>query len=82
MSGFIASRRHHTGRKSIILDRVDPADFLQLNFTYCCEQCVHFDGDQNSCTFNHDSTIHCRAAQLSTYQLTGKMAFCRFLEID
>ncbi|MBK8203754.1 MAG: hypothetical protein IPL83_20345 [Bdellovibrionales bacterium] len=82
MSGLIASRRVHPGRKSIILDPVNPTEFRSLNFTYCCEQCVHLDGDENICTFGHDFNIHSRKAQLRSYELSGKMAFCRFLEID
>ncbi|MCB0362745.1 MAG: hypothetical protein KDD35_08480 [Bdellovibrionales bacterium] len=82
MSGLIASRRYHVGRKSIIMDPVHPSEYRLLNFTYCCEQCVHYDGDREECTFGHDSRLHQRKVQIKNYELTGRMAFCRFLEID
>ena len=82
MSGLIASHRVHKGKKSVILDPVNPTDFLNLKFTFACEQCVHYDLPNKNCTLGHNSKLHNESAQLHFYNLCGRMAFCRFLEID
>lgn len=71
-----------SSRRSLILDPVHPTDFRQLNFTYCCEQCSHFNQETAACTIGYESRHHLRDHQLKTYELTGRMAFCRFQEID
>ena len=75
--------RYQTRRpkKSIKLDKVDPQDFMQLNIIYCCEQCGHYSPSTRVCTMGFRPQ-HTRAEQLALYDLTGKMAFCRFIEID
>ena len=71
-----------SSRRSLILDPIHPQDFMGLSFTYACEQCSHFDGITETCTIGYDSTKHRQATQLKLYDLTGRMAFCRFMEID
>lgn len=68
--------------KGLIADPVHPRDFMRLNFTFCCEQCVHFDQPGERCTMDQDTRPHRRTAQLDNYQRTGRMFFCRNLEID
>ncbi len=74
-------RSHKRPRKSIFLDRVHPEDFFKYNFIFCCEQCSHFDAPKVICTMGYKPQ-HQRKDQLAKYNLTGKMAFCRFTEID
>ncbi len=74
-------RSHKRPRKSIFLDRIHPQDFMRFNFMFCCEQCSHFDPAKLICTMGYQAQ-HQRASQLSKYNLTGKMALCRFMEID
>ncbi len=74
-------RSHKRPRKSIFLDRIHPQDFSKFNFMFCCEQCSHFDAPKAICTMGYRAQ-HQRADQLRKYSLTGKMAFCRFMEID
>ncbi len=74
-------RRSRKPRKSIFLDRINPRDFQKFNFMFCCEQCSHFDGEKIICTMGYRAQ-HQKADQLKKYELTGKMAFCRFMEID
>jgi hypothetical protein len=74
-------RSHKRPRKSIFLDRINPQDFLKFNFMFCCEQCSHFDSVKIVCTMGYQAQ-HQRASQLAKYNLTGKMALCRFMEID
>lgn len=69
-------------RQSIRLDTVNPGDFMKYDFTFCCEQCTHFDASNERCTLGYNNQNHRREHNLRTYNLNGKMAFCRFLEID
>ncbi|MCB0421003.1 MAG: hypothetical protein KDD61_08405 [Bdellovibrionales bacterium] len=69
-------------RKSIKLDPINPRDFRELNIIYCCEQCSFHNPGANVCTMGFYCKKHERKAQLETYDKTGKMAYCRFLEID
>ncbi|MCB0412662.1 MAG: hypothetical protein KDD22_09060 [Bdellovibrionales bacterium] len=69
-------------RRSVIYDKVNPTDFLKLDITYACEQCSHFDTENERCTIGYDCSLHRRKAQLKMYELSGRMAFCRFCEID
>lgn len=69
-------------RQSIRLDTVNPSDFLTYEFTFSCEQCSHFDSTQERCTLGYNNLNHRKETNLKTYHLNGKMAFCRFLEID
>lgn len=69
-------------RKSLILDGIRPQDLRDLKMTFCCEQCSHFNSSDQSCSIGYLTEPHLRENQLKTYELTGKMAFCRFLEID
>jgi hypothetical protein len=74
-------RKSRKPRKSIFLDRIHPQDFLKMNFMYACEQCSHFSSPQSICTIGYRAQ-HMKEHQLKTYELTGKMALCRFMEID
>ena len=69
-------------KRSLILDPVHPRDFRELTITYCCEQCSHFDPEGKAWTIGYDASQHLQSRQLERYELTGRMAFCRFSEID
>lgn len=69
-------------RASIKLDTVNPSDYLKYDFRSSCEDCSHFDAPQLQCTLGYPAELHLRSAQLQTYLLSGKMALCRFHEID
>ncbi|HEX4923747.1 MAG TPA: hypothetical protein VFV50_06660, partial [Bdellovibrionales bacterium] len=68
--------------ESIFLDPVHPYDFLYRNVPFCCEQCSHFDPENKRCTIGYNAKNHLREKQLKAYELTGRMALCRTLEID
>jgi hypothetical protein len=70
---------HH---ESIFLDPIHPSDFLRLNIAFSCEHCSHFDDENRRCTIGYNARNHMREKQLKTYELTGRMALCRALEID
>lgn len=69
-------------RNSIRLDAIHPRDYRIYNLPFACEDCSHFDSGGESCTLGYNSSLHRRAEQERTYRLNGKMALCRFLEID
>ena len=69
-------------RRAPIRDGIHPRDFRELNLIYCCEQCSYFECEGQTCNLGYKTSPHRREAQLSSYGLSGKMAFCRFLEID
>ena len=71
-------RRVRTGLR---LDRVHPSDFFRYDFTFACEQCSHYINASKTCSIGYFAQ-HKRQQQLDLYNLTGHMAFCRFLEID
>ncbi len=69
-------------RASIRYDGVNPVDFNKYNFAFACEHCAHFAADSKSCTFGYNVVPHLHDTQMRSYTLMGRMAFCRFLEID
>ncbi|MGE3683746.1 MAG: hypothetical protein AB7G93_18635 [Bdellovibrionales bacterium] len=76
------SRKPASGKRSVILDPIHPRDYRELTIIYACEQCSHFDPHSQSCTIGYDATLHLKAHQDRTYELYGRVAFCRFSEID
>ncbi len=68
--------------KSLILDPIHPRDFRTLNIIYACEQCSHFDTEGKTCTIGYEAHLHLMRRQNKLYELCGRVAFCRFMEID
>ena len=68
-------------RRSIKLDTVHPADFRVFNCRFFCDDCSHYSASLNTCTIGFVPQ-HTREEQMKIYHLTGKIAFCRFIEID
>lgn len=68
-------------RRSIKLDRIHPGDLAKYDVAFFCDQCSHYDGTNNYCTMGYRPQ-HTRQEQMALYNLSGKMALCRFLEID
>lgn len=69
-------------RRSIILDPIHPRDFRELDIIFYCEQCSHFAPENGTCTIGYEASKHNKEAQLKNYELYGRVAFCRFSEID
>jgi hypothetical protein len=69
-------------KRSVILDPIHPKDYRELNVVYTCEQCSHFDSVGKACTIGYDASLHMKEAQDRLYELYGRVAFCRFCEID
>ncbi len=69
-------------RRSLILDPIHPRDYRELTVIHYCEQCSHFAPGTKLCTIGYEAHKHMKEVQDKTYELTGKVAFCRFCEID
>lgn len=67
---------------SIKKEGIHPRDYLNLDHRFSCEDCSHFQADQVSCTLGFKTEDHLKATQTKSYEMSGKIAFCRFLEID
>lgn len=67
---------------SIRHDSVHPIDYLKYNAPSSCEECSHFNSEKEICTFGFNTEPHRKETQKKSYDLRGKMAFCRFHEID
>jgi len=69
-------------QQSIKHDKVSPTDYMKYNLPWACEDCTHFDSSHDLCTLGYTTKWHKRNYQRMTYELAGKMALCRFQEID
>ncbi|MNS91607.1 hypothetical protein D3C72_1257040 [compost metagenome] len=67
---------------SIKKEAVNPSDFMKYDTRFSCEDCSHFDSDKIVCTIGYNPQHHLKAEQTKQYELSGTMAFCRFIEID
>lgn len=69
-------------RKSPMKEKISPTDFRRLKIAFTCEDCsYYFQGDQ-VCTLGLNPELHKKNLQLKSYNLSGKVHFCRFLEVD
>lgn len=64
------------------MDCIHPTDWRELTIITSCEQCSHFAPGDKSCTLGYVAANHMHEKQLKNYELYGKVAFCRFAEID
>ena len=69
-------------RRSLILDPIHPRDYRELDIIHCCEQCSHFAPADQTCTIGYEAFNHVEAKQRENYIRLGRVAFCRFCEID
>lgn len=69
-------------RRTLILDPIHPRDYRELTIVHCCEQCSHFAPAEKACTIGYDAANHLAQRQRETYERLGRVAFCRFCEID
>lgn len=67
---------------SIKFDTINPSDYMRYTLRFSCEDCTHFDLPAERCTLGYVTSWHRKEFQEKSYELTGKMALCRFQEID
>ena len=69
-------------QQSIRHDPVNPTDYMKYTLPWACEDCTHYAEATDSCTIGYNTKWHKREYQRKTYELSGRMALCRFQEID
>jgi hypothetical protein len=69
-------------RASIKKDVVNPHDYLNYDIRSACEECSHFAAEKVQCTLGFNVAPHLKAQQTHEMELSGRMALCRFHEID
>ncbi len=69
-------------RASIKKDKIHPGDYLKFDTRFSCEDCTHFNSEKTLCTIGYNPEYHLKAEQKRQYELSGNIAFCRFIEID
>lgn len=69
-------------RPSIKKDGVHPEIYNRLKLPWSCDDCCHFDRQQEACTLGYNAENHRKAFQKIQYDLSGQFALCRFQEID
>jgi len=83
-------------RPSIKKEAVHPVAYNKYKLPWACEDCVHYNGasatDEEHTTKEHDIDARCTLGYLKephlrknlekSYELSGKISLCRFLEID
>ena len=67
---------------SIKKDVVNPSDYLHYDIRSACEECSHFNAVQIQCTLGYNVSPHLKSQQTHDMELSGRMAQCRFHEID
>ncbi|MBK9323365.1 MAG: hypothetical protein IPM97_10550 [Bdellovibrionaceae bacterium] len=67
---------------SIKKDVVNPRDYLKYDIRSACEDCSHFASETTCCTLGYNVAPHLKAQQKHDMELSGRMAQCRFHEID
>lgn len=78
-------KKHASSKRigsSIKKDGINPRDYNQYKLPYSCEDCVHFKTSDESCTLGFPTEPHLRRNQEISYSISGKLALCRFQEID
>lgn len=69
-------------RPSLKKEYVDPAAYRAYKLPWSCDDCSHFERDNERCSLGYDTTYHRLAQQQSDYLLGGQYALCRSQEID
>ena len=67
---------------SIKKDSIHPKDYNAFTLPFACEDCSHFSSVDEICTLGLPNEVHLQRNQENSYFLSGKMALCRFQEID
>ncbi|MCS6837426.1 MAG: hypothetical protein NZ480_01145 [Bdellovibrionaceae bacterium] len=69
-------------KNSIKRDGLHPKFYNSMKHALSCEDCSHFAPSSGICTIGYVNHWHRKKFQEHEYHLTGKMALCRFIEID
>ena len=75
------AKKTNIPRRSIRLDSVHPRDMNHVDLRFFCDDCSHYSLTKKHCTIGFRAQ-HTREGQMKIYNLTGKIALGRFIEID
>jgi len=78
----MSKNKKSTIKRSMIKERMKASDLNTLNIQYTCEQCVYFMDLEATCNLGFKTNNHTRQEQKRSYNMSGHVRFCRFLEID
>jgi hypothetical protein len=67
---------------SIKKDTIHPEAYNRYKLPYACEDCSHFKTSDETCTLGMPTENHLYRNQISSYNISGKVALCRLQEID
>lgn len=63
-------------------DAIHPKDYNSYIIPMACEDCTHYSLEETRCTLGYNNKWHLREYQQKSYELSGKVPICRFMEID
>ena len=67
---------------SIKKDAIPAESYNRYKMPYACEDCSHFAAVSKICTLGFKTEPHLRETQRRSYEMSGRVALCRFIEID
>lgn len=67
---------------SIKKEKINPGDYLKYDHRLSCEDCTYFKPEPQTCSLGFQTENHKKSTQTKDYELSGRVAICRFLEID
>ncbi len=73
---------HKKPTQTIKHDPIHPKDYNNYIIPMACEDCTHFCAIEQRCTLGYNNKWHLKAYQQKSYELSGKVPICRFMEID
>jgi hypothetical protein len=68
-------------RKAIIKDPFKASDLSRFKIPMACEECIHFGIKSSICSLGYNSKNHLASEQKKDFELSGRIAICRFHEI-
>ncbi len=68
--------------QSIKRDTVSAHDYNAYDHRWSCDECTHFNSAAETCTLGYETSHHRLAEQKRSFEISGKIAFCRFHELD
>ena len=69
-------------KPSIRRDAINPRDYNSYKLPWTCDDCTHFASATATCTLGYKTEAHRRETFNKTYERSGTVALCRFIEID
>lgn len=72
----------HKIKPTIKKDPIHPASYMKYKLPWACEDCVYYAPDTEKCILGYITEPHRREVQKKSYEMSGRVALCRFLELE